>query len=105
MSELSERDKQLILGQTRVNDDRVEQIKQEVNSPAKKLASFESQKMTAVFLALTGCVLLIGGFVLNGTQVGYEKGMAVAFIAVGVLWYVYLNVATKRLLAAGPTAG
>ena len=105
MAELSERDKQVILGQTRVSDDRVEQIKQEVNSPAKKLASCESQKMTAVFLVLTAIALLVGGYVLNGAQVGVEKALSLSMLAIGVIWYAYLVYAMKRLRASGLQAG
>jgi hypothetical protein len=104
MAELSERDKQLILGQTQVNDDRVEQFKQEVDSPEKKLASFESQKMTAVFLVLTGTALVIGGFVLNGAIIGVEKGLGASMMVIGLGWYIYLGSAIKRLRAGGMSA-
>lgn len=105
MSELSEQDKQAILGQTRSTNEKVEALQANTNTPEKKLTSCESQKMSAAFLILTGIVLCIGGYLLNETTFGFEKSLGVLFVVIGLLWYVYLNVTIKRLRAAGVQAG
>ena len=105
MAELSERDMQVILGQARQKDDRVEQIAQEVNSPAKKLASCESQKMSSVFLVLTAMALLIGNFILIGPTIGIEKALSGSLLVFGVAWYIYLGFTMKRLRSSLAHAG
>ena len=101
MSELSERDKQAILGQGRTPNELIEALQVSIKTPGKRLASCESQKMTAVFIVITGLALAIGGYVLNGSTLGFEKGLAALFIAGGIVWYIYLSITAKRLRADG----
>jgi len=100
MAELSERDKQLIFGDKRASADLVEHIKEDDNTPAKKLASCESQKLTAIFLALTGLAVLVGNFFLSGPVVSIEKALSGSLLLIGVAWFIYLGFAAKRLRAS-----
>ncbi len=100
MAELSERDKQLIFGEKRASNDLVEHIKEDDNTPAKKLASFESQKLTAIFLALTGLAVLVGNFFLSGPVVSLEKALSGSLLLIGVVWFIYLGFAMRRLRAS-----
>lgn len=102
MSELSERDKEILLGQGNARDKRIEAaLRENPNTPEVRLSTCESRKMSAVFLAITGIALLIGGFVLNGTHLGFEKSLGAAFVAAAVIWYVYLRTTISKLRAAG----
>src|SRR6476469_6156185 len=80
MSELSQRDKEVLLGQARARDERIDKLADEAQRPGKKLTACESQTMSAAFLAITGLALLIGGWFLNGKTFGFEKGLGLLFV-------------------------
>jgi hypothetical protein len=105
MSELSQRDKEILLGQERTRDQRIDALADEAARPGKKLSACESQTMSAAFLAITGIALLIGGWFLNGTTFGFEKGLGLLFVAAAAVWYVYLRATIRRLRAAGVQPG
>ena len=106
MSELSQRDKEILLGQGRDRDARIDAALQDnQNTPEKRLTACETRKMSAVFLALTGLVLLIGGYFLNGKTFGFEKALGAALVLGGVVWYAYLHTTIKKLRAAGVQPG
>ncbi len=105
MSELSQRDKEVLLGQARARDERIDALADEAQRPGKKLSACESQTMSAVFLAITGIALLIGGWFLNGGTFGFEKGLGLLFIVAAAVWYVYLRATIKRLRASGVQPG
>lgn len=105
MSDLSERDKEILLGQGRTRDARIEALEANVKTPEKKLTSCEGQKMSAMFLMITGLVLLVGGYILNGSHFGFEKGLGALFVVGGIVWYFYLKMTISKLRAAGVQPG
>ena len=105
MSELSQRDKDILLGQGRTRDERIDALADEAQKPGKKLSACESQTMSAAFLAITGLALLIGGWFLNGKTMGFEKALGALFIVGAAVWYVYLRTTIRRLRASGVQPG
>jgi hypothetical protein len=105
MSDLSERDKEILLGQGRTRDARIEALQENPNTPEKKLTACEGRTMSAMFLVITGLVLLVGGYILNGSHFGFEKGLGALFVAAGIAWYVYLRMTISKLRAAGVQPG
>jgi hypothetical protein len=105
MSDLSERDKEILLGQGRTTDPRIEALQENDNTPEKRLTACEGRTMSAVFLAITGVALLIGGFVLNGTHFGFEKSLGALLLAAGIAWYLYLRMTINKLRASGVQPG
>jgi hypothetical protein len=105
MSELSQRDKEILLGQERTRDERIDKLADEAARPGKKLTACESQTMSAAFLAITGVALLFGGWFLNGKTFGFEKGLGLLFVVAAAGWYVYLRATIKRLRASGVQPG
>lgn len=101
MSELSQRDKEILLGGGGARDERIDALAQDVNTPEKKIQTAEEQKLSASFVAITGVALLIGGWFLNGWTLGFEKSLGLVLILAAALWYVYLRMTIKRLRALG----
>ena len=101
MADLSQRDKEILLGQNRETNARIEALQADENSPEKKLATRESQKMTAAFVIITGLALLLSGFFLNGSQFGFEKSLGAVIVVVGVAWYVWLRADVRKLRNGG----
>lgn len=105
MAELSQRDKEVLLGQGRIQNERIDALAADSKTPEKRLTTCESQKMTAAFIIIMGVALLVGGWSLNGDHIGFEKLLGAFVVVAGVVWYAYLRATARRLRAAGVQPG
>lgn len=108
MAALSEADLRVILGDN--YEAALQSLDEEPNDERKKvnarnqletrMRAVENSRLSAVFLFLGGCILIWAGWMVAGYSLTAQVILGAVSCAVGVLWFIYLLGAQRKLRRA-----
>lgn len=96
MASLSEADQKILLGENykailRNESDSEDTEVQKAFLARKAEESATDQRFNAISLCILGAALVVAGFYLNGTTIGFEKMLGAGMLVAGLLWLAFLR--------------